>query len=262
MLRGSNRLNVCIYDFPKDWHSPRGGGLFGGLDNRNRRGGAILLSGGIKIGALKGYQAHYETERRSWRTYTIPTPSSSSKWSGELEFRSPVRGEIQIRYRNHRGYDGIGQSLPPIQFREERLRLRWLNRKTVQPIEISTFYIEGATRDEMPGELSRGLMASVRCSGNLPVAKQSGTGFGYYINMMYFTSSENLAFYAAEAELPDRLASVRLGGTGIRSSVVLILKNGGNRRLGIEAARTIPTGRGQQPLDWEFYLTGSYGWEW
>jgi hypothetical protein len=116
-------LRGAAYYFPARWHSPRGGGLPGADDPRNRYGAAMMVYGRAARGIIRNYQGHIEVERRPWRSWTIPTASTSSRASMELGL--PISGgtDLTIRYRRRFGVDGSGEEAPAEEFTEDRLRL-------------------------------------------------------------------------------------------------------------------------------------------
>ncbi|MCF7809513.1 helix-hairpin-helix domain-containing protein [bacterium] len=250
---------LTAFHYPPGYDNYRAGSPVSGADPANSEGVAILVSGKCNFGIVKRLKSHLEVERRPWRTYTVPIAFTSSR--GSIEAGCPFDDtELRIRYRRYNGYDGHGEAAEPSKFNDDRLRLWWRSEfPEYKLIDYCRMWIEGAYRnDSEKGEyFSNGGGVSVK--GKL--AMLGGWKVGYGVSCSIFSAQTILPVYSGESSLPDRFASVRLSGNGMRWAGSLVLKRSRYNWFGLMAARTFQLGGNKASGDTEVYVTYSYNFK-
>jgi len=248
------------YHYPAGYDNYRAGSPVAGADPSNRDGVAVMIRGKCELGIVKQFKSHLEVQRRPYRTFTIPIPFTSSR--GSFEAGCPFdESELRLRYRRYNGYDGNGEEDEPTEFNDDRLRLWWRNYfKDYQRLDYCRMWIEGARR------LNTGKDGLYSAAGGIIVKGNLGR-FGNNWRLRYgascsaFLAETDLPVYHGEADLPDRLASVRLSGEGIRWAGSLVMKRSRYNWFGLMAAKTVQLYGNKQSGDTEVYVTYSYNFK-
>lgn len=262
--RGSDRtldwdFRSTLYHYPADYHNPRAGPPSSGSSADNRTGAAVMFGGKCQLGPVERFSTHIEVERRPWRTYTVPRPLSSTR--GSLELGCPLfrYSDLNIRYRRRSGTEGHGEEAVPNDFTEDKLRLTWLGEtKADTPLDRYRIWIEAGYGKEEGEADSDGVAGGVRLSGKLNWLSIFLRDVRLSLSSSLFSTSGSLPLYIGEADLPDRLSSVRLSGHGLRLTGALTWRTSRTRWLAAEVARTVRTDDPDLSGDLEAYLTLSF----
>ena len=260
--KGTFRTNLrsILYYVPASYDNPHAGLPVSGSSVRNRAGAAILIDGRCKLGPVNGYKAHIEVERRDWRTFTVPVSFSKTKASLELRASINEDNTLLIRYRRKSGTEGHGEENQQSDFIEDKLRFTLKSGKEIsRHIDSYRLWIEGGrVLSDSAASIGAGIALSFRCGGNLCRLPGLNDFLRYSLSSSIFSTVGDLPFYAGEADLPDRLASVRLSGQGLRLAAALKYRSSRMTWLGLQAARTIQTYDYSMSGDIEIYMTLSY----
>jgi len=260
--RDINSLNwdfcTILYHYPADYINRLAGLLSRGRSPQNRSGAAMLFGGRCNRGPVNRFKVHLEVERRPWRTYTVPTPLTGSR--GSLELGIPVRqgDELILRYRRRSGTEGHGEEAASTDFEENRLRMT-LNgelKRRFLPYRFRLWF-EGAERWADDDGRGYGAMGGLRIAGRSARFSLTGMPLRYYISTSFFSTPAALPLYIGEAELPDRLASVRVSGHGFRWAGALVWRRSRLNWLAVQVARTQRVDDGDRSGDVEVYLSMS-----
>ncbi|MDP8239945.1 MAG: helix-hairpin-helix domain-containing protein [Candidatus Hatepunaea meridiana] len=252
-------FSSALYHYPTEYNNPHSGSPASGKTPKNRTGAAMLFGGRCNLGPIELFKTHIEIEQRPWRTYTIPVPSTSARGSIELDCPLSQRNDLVIRYRRKFGTEGQGAEAAPTYYNENRLRLTWLgNLDRHLPIDRYRFWIEGASRQIESEKDSQGISGGIRFTGNTRKTNRILKHLRYSMSSSFFSATEGLSFYVGEGDLPDRFASIRLLGSGIRCAGTIAYRTDRTNWLGFQIARTIRTDDNDRSGDMEVYLTLSY----
>ena len=261
--RGAFRWNLrsILYHVPAAYDNPHAGLPVSGSSLRNSAGAAILIDGRCKLGAVNEYKAHVEVERKDWRTFSVPVGFNKTKAS--LEFRASVDKDnvLLVRYRRRSGTEGHGEEYPQSDFVEDKLRFTLKSGREISlHIDSYGLWIEyGRISFNNEHETGAGIAASFRYTGNLCRTVLFSDFLRYSLSgCIFFSTVDELDFYAGEADLPDRLASVRLSGQGMRLSAALKYRSSRMTWVGLQVARTIREYIFSKSGDIEVYMTLSY----
>ncbi len=248
-----------LYHYPPAYINHRAGSLASGKPAENRTGAAMLTGGHCDLGLLKRYKVHLEVERRPWRSYTVPTPLSSARESIELGFHLSRRDELTVRYRRRSGTEGHGEEAATTKFDENRLRLTLVKKPEKQYITYRIkFWSEFVSRWDDDTGSNYGSVGGFRITDGLGWLAQVLTPLRYYLSASHFSSPDGLPFYIGETDLPDRLASVRVSGHGVRLAGALVWRRGRMNWLAAQVARTIRTDDYGRSSDIEAYVSLSF----
>jgi len=261
ILQNSNDINAdfVLYHYPVGNHNPRSRPPLSGSNADNRTGTALLITGRPQNTSLSQWQGHIEIQRRSWRSYAVPSPFTRGKVSLQGTFDLSEGNEVRVRYRRSSTKVGHGEEEPTESVSTDRLRLTYTKRLDSIWLERCRAWLGGASRRSNSSASQYGGMAGLNLSGSTHKIESIGRlPLRYSLGIMGFSTGSKTTLYVGESYLPDRISSVRLSGRGLRWSAALTWRQGKQRWLALQAARTAYMGKDTKPSDLEVYFSLSF----
>ncbi len=255
-MRGS--IDLMVYHYPKIFWNPRARSISSSVCPANSQVASILVMNRPESGFIKSWKALFEIENHPWRTWTIPSASRNCRCAVETVIRLSGESNLAARYRHRSDVDGNGEDGEVIDYIEDRFRLTFRNRMTSSILDEIRFWLEKAYYTENIFECNQGWLAGFKVDGSAVFEKHKRSRIHFDLSMCWFRSKGGFPIYFGEANLPDRIASVRLSGEGIRMSGALSLHGKKSCWLGVECARTMRIDNRDASGDFETYLTFSY----
>jgi len=238
----------AVYDFPENFQNPHAKPPPGSSKPQNCNGGALLLKLRPDILKINRMSAHIEMKQTPFRTYTIPHPTTSLKGSMMCSWSTSNGSDVIVLYRQKIGEEGNGERLPTDDINEQKFRL------TVSSIPLldknCKIWVETASRVVNDDPAVYGIVTGVRSMGNIWKSVR------YSLGVSYFSSKKGHYLYQGEYGLPDRLAAIKLSGSGMRINGLILVRSSRTDWLGFQVARTVKYSG--QSGDMELYVTCSY----
>lgn len=250
-LHKSHSLRTMFYRYPVNYVNPHAKPPPGSSKPQNCDGAAMLLKIRPDFLKIDRMSAHIEAKRTTFRTYTIPHPTASVKGSVMCSWSVSNGSDVTLLCRQKIAEEGNGEQLPTDDINEQKLRF------TVSSIPLldqkCKIWIETASRVVNSDPALYGILTGVQLTGNV------WRSLRYNLGGSYFNSHSGHYLYQGEYGLPDRLASIRLSGSGVRINGSISMRNGRTNWIGAQIARTVKFSG--ESGDMELYVTCSYSFD-
>ncbi len=210
------QTNAIFYSYPKVYHNPRSNPPSGGVSPENRKGAAFLVKGRPKNWRLSKWSAHIEIENSGWRTYTVPTPKSGSKFSFETNYDLTSQSLMTVRIRRNSSLQGDGELASVSSQIENRIRVTY-DFRNGQTNNLRLF-TEGMSFQESKIN-GYGTMIGFKWFINTLSRTTNSVRIKNTLAMTGFTGKRESVFYLGESGIPQMFSSVRLSGRGLHWSL-------------------------------------------
>lgn len=251
-------IDIMIYHYPTVYWNPRARSISSSIYPSNSDIASILLINRPKSVFMDYWKMLIETENRPWRSWNIPTSSRNSRCSLETGFRISERCNLVARYRHRSGVDGNGEESEVEEYVEDRWKLTLKDRFSSAFLKEMQVWFETARFSRIKEGYSSGYLIGCDFEKVIKAGKRLGETVQVNLRLNWFWSENGLPLYSSEANLPDRIASVRLSGRGVRLSNTLTVRKRKSCWIGAEWARTWRMDDPGVSGDFELYLTLSY----